>query len=163
MGMFNYFTKIGKFETCEVEFFEVGHTHCDNDQRFSVVGGILRDAPELETKEDFLNCIRQNYEPLKGYELVLLTLGGIRDWKNWLADFKEELVNHTGKGSAHSFKFVPFKKLPFEWQMMRFGTVKESEGLPCQADDIILLVKAFMRDTTLLQNPLVICTAASGI
>ena len=49
----SYLTTQEKFETVQEEFFRVGHTHNEQDQRFSSVATILSRARTLESPEDF--------------------------------------------------------------------------------------------------------------
>ena len=52
-NFFSYLTTQEKFETAQEEFFRVGHTHNEQDQRFSSVATILSRARTLESPEDF--------------------------------------------------------------------------------------------------------------
>lgn len=153
--VFKFLTHLtSMFDTCGVNFFEVGHTHLDLDQRFSVVGPVIASAEELETPTDFANRISYQYQPLAGHSLHVEVMESIRDWKLWLTNFSEDISGHTGKTSAHSFKLIRYKNLDPSWLELKCQNIDE-RGDP-QADDRLLLVKSFMRDLIPLQNPLVV-------
>ena len=155
----NYLADV--FGTNGLEFMEVGHTHVDLDQRFSVLGPIIAAASELETPEDFGMLIRTKYAPLKGHELHVRLMTAVRDWKAWTHPIGEHFGGHTGKGSAHAFRFVRYKHLSEDWQKLTI-TDRDSLG-PANPDDIIALVKGFMRDTRLLQDPLLVRRAGTPL
>ena len=71
----NYLTYM--FDTCGVNFFEVGHTHLDQGQQLSVVGPVVASAEELETPTDFANIISNRHQPLKGHRLHVGVLESI--------------------------------------------------------------------------------------
>lgn len=148
----NYLSEV--FVSTGLHFFMVGHTHTDVDQRFSVVGPVIAEATELETPADFAAVIRRRYKPLDGHELHVQVLEAIRNWKAWLINYGEVLGGHTGKGSAHAFKFVRYKNLYPSWHDMTFDSISGLDQP--QAEDRLLLVKGFMRDNCPLQNPLIV-------
>ena len=52
-----------KFEATEVQFLQAGHTHNEQDQRFSTVASLLSRAPVLEEPQDFADWIRAQVVP----------------------------------------------------------------------------------------------------
>ena len=143
-----------QFASVCLEFFMVGHTHCDLDQRFSTAGPVLAEAEELERPADFGKILETKYKPLKGHVLDVSVMEAVRDWKSWLHDISETFAGHAGKGSPHSFKMVHYGDLCPEWQALHF---QERDGLgEPQADDVVQIVKAYVRDSHPLQEPLVI-------
>jgi hypothetical protein len=74
-----------KFESVELQFLQVGHTHNEQDQRFSTVATVLSRAPVLETPSDFAKWIRENVKPLKGLDLHVEVLDGTFDFQAWFA------------------------------------------------------------------------------
>ena len=142
------------FTITAVDFFMVGHTHCNIDQRFSIVGPILASASELETPEDFAHCIRRKHRALDGHELIVEVVRGVRDWKSALDKFGTNVCGHTGKGSAHSFRWLKYKNLDAQLRNTEFASC-DDRTTPAE-DDTILLIKSYMRDKELLHNPLVV-------
>jgi hypothetical protein len=64
-----------------MEFFVVGHTHNVVDQRFSVVGPVLKAAQVLETPSDFMNLIKERVRPGICRDLQVEIMQATHDWK----------------------------------------------------------------------------------
>ena len=54
------------FEAAEVQFLQTGHTHNEEDQRFSSVGALLQRAPVLEDPYEFADWMHAHIVPLRG-------------------------------------------------------------------------------------------------
>ena len=54
-----------------MEFLHVGHTHNEQDQRFSTVGALLASAPTLEDPEEMRYFLLEHIHPPKGRDLIV--------------------------------------------------------------------------------------------
>ena len=75
-------TSANTFDTTQVEFFKVGHTHNEQDQRFSTVGSSLALAPVLEGPEEFVEWIRSHVTPVRGRRLHVEIIHRTMDSRN---------------------------------------------------------------------------------
>ena len=87
----------------EVSFLMVGHTHEAVDRFFSFINRCLKKNATVMTPEH-LHTILLEYLT-SGVKIECHDLEFVADWKKWMSGCKEELHDHTGKGSAHHFRF----------------------------------------------------------
>jgi hypothetical protein len=147
----------GVFQTTELSTMVKGHTHIDVDQRFSAVGTLLKGTKVLQDMDDFREIIQRKLCGQKGREVIAEMVPGVRDWSDFFKAADVQLHGHTGAGSAHVFKFVKRCDLV---EGGPDGMVVDpgcfGVGLTENKGDVIMLVKALMRDTSLCQQPLLI-------
>ena len=97
----------------DTEFLPSGHSHNEQDQRFSTVAGVMSMAPVLEDMEEFAEWIRKEVAPVRGRELHVECLAGTWDFRQWLlpielhikglvATQKEPEANHVWRIVARS-------------------------------------------------------------
>ncbi|CAK0867742.1 unnamed protein product [Prorocentrum cordatum] len=143
---------VGKkiFTTATQSHFMKGHTHFQLDQKFSTIGSRLASTGVMETIQDFKLAIEQSFET----NLSCTIVDGSRDWKSLLENLGMQLHGHTGPKAPHQFMLVRRSHLVEDGAtdliVSRGGWGIDVEDHP---DDVILLTKAFMRDTQLSQMP----------
>ena len=67
----------------DLEYFKVGHTHCLNDMRFSIVKRILSKNAKLEDLGAFKNAIQAGMPNYRGLPLVVEQVAGSWDFKEY--------------------------------------------------------------------------------
>ena len=72
-----------RMASTQVEFLKVGHTHNEQDQRFSTVASLLSQAPILEDAEEMQQFMLEHIKPPRGRSLVVEVLRGLGDWR-WM-------------------------------------------------------------------------------
>ena len=81
----------------------VGHTHEAVDRFFSFINRCLKKNATVMTPEH-LHAILLDYLN-SGEQIECHDLEFVADWKKWMSGCNDELHDHTGKGSAHHFRF----------------------------------------------------------
>ena len=71
------------FEAAEVQFLQTGHTHNEQDQRFSSVWALLQRAPVLEDPYEFADWMRANIKPPRGRALHVEVMESTWDFQSW--------------------------------------------------------------------------------
>ena len=137
---------------------EVGHTHIDQDQRFSVCGSALAREARLGTPVEFLTCIRNRVEPARGRLQVLDTLHVSRIGTSFFAPLNLNYHGHTGKDSVHVFRFVGAEDVkPIVQDEADFlDTGDFPGGTAIHGCDVIMLAKDRMGDEVLSQSPVLV-------
>ena len=106
----------GKARSICNEFFMVGHMHNIVDQRFSIVGTALREAPILQTPEEFLETITDKVKPGLGREVRTEMMLGVHDWKAFFAHLELHVGGLTstfeGEETCHAWRVIRRSDLP---------------------------------------------------
>ena len=94
------------------KLFELrGHTHNLVDQRFAVVGQVLKRSPVLENLEDFAAAVREDVTPKAGRDLRVEVMEGSHDWASFFAPI------NTAISGLVSTKLEP--EACHAWRMIR--------------------------------------------
>ncbi len=147
-----------KFHTTSWEGMMVGHTHIDQDQRFSVCGAALAQEPCLQTPEAFMSAIARKVEPARGRLRRVKKLSVARDWGKLFDPMCLKFHGHTGPSSVHSFMFLRYEDL----MSSPFADTVDTSSFPehqLEGSDVIMLTKFRMSDAVLSQAPLFVCPA----
>ena len=155
-----------KFDSVEAEYMKSGHTHNEQDQRFSVVAGVVSSAPVLENKEEFRDYMQAHIPPVKGREVIVEILPVVWDFEQWLDEplnvhIKGLGATHLEPEATHVWRIISRSLLPSA------GFTDESivcfhEGwkhIEPNPADAILLLKAAMHKTSFTQQPILLCPA----
>ncbi len=140
-----------KFRTVSWESMQVGHTHIDQDQRFSVCGAHLSKESRLETPQDFAAAIR-TVEPVRGRQQVVTYMQACRNWNSFFAPLSMQFHGHADKQSVHSYTFVRYEDMIVS-QAAAVVEVGDLEGHVFQDTDVVMLTKLNMCDKELSQPP----------
>ena len=74
MSYLNFLVASNKFEATETEYMKPGHSHNEQDQRFSTIATTLSSAPVLETPGAFRDWIYEHVHPVQGRKLHVQVL-----------------------------------------------------------------------------------------
>jgi hypothetical protein len=156
-----YLVGVQRFETVEVQFLQVGHTHNELDQRFSTVATTLSRAPTLEDPDEFASLIRQQIFPPRGRTLVVEVLNCTYDFQGWFqaglgSNISGLAATHVQPETNHVWRFVPRYLLPHVAKEVVVSTSLHEEwsSKPEADSDVLLFVKEFMHSPSLSQQPL---------
>ena len=157
-----YLVATRKFKTVTMNYLLVGHTHEDIDHLFGIIVNILIMKISFETPAEMLAHIlermtpriQRRHERCKGY-----MLRAVRDWSNWLFPIQKTLFNGFGNRggieAAHSFAYVSRCEMS-EAMQRALEAGQGGPGVQGNDDDVLCIVKAYMRDTTPNQPPLLV-------
>ncbi len=150
-----------KFVSTRWQSMMVGHTHNDQDQRFSVVGAVLSRMPILEVPLDFATAIESHVKPARARLLNVELFEAAHDWATFFQPLRCQFHGHTGQGSAHSFTFTRYADILASAQGPESEVdVSNYPGHRLEEDDVCLLVRHHMADTSLSQPPLLVLPVA---
>lgn len=156
----SYLVATEKFECVEQQFMQTGHTHNEQDQRFSSVTTLLSRAPVLEDATDFADWIR-NIAPPRNRSLHVEVLDTTYDFSAWFSALQIQLsglaATHAEPDTNHSWRFVRHSMLPqlVSDPVIECG-VAAWEGCPSDGRDVILLVKQFLHHADFSQRALLV-------
>ena len=158
----SYLTSRHCFRTATWAGMQVGHTHIDQDQRFSVCGAIIARQAVLENLSDVIDIMRQKVKPSRGRNLLVEELHVARNWTNFFAPLNYPFTGHAGKGSAHLYMFVRYEDMVLsgDTQQLDFGKFTGCSEGDLEGDDVFLLVKHYMSSKMLSQPPMLVMRAA---
>ena len=143
-----------KFDAADLQFLQCGHTHNEQDQRFSTVATSLSRAPVLEDPEEFAAWIRNNVKPARGRTLHVEVLDSTYDFQSWLQNCGVQVsglaATHAEPRTTHCWRICRRSLLP------EVGTVMETWDGGNDESDAVLMVKEMLHHTQLTQQPLVI-------
>ena len=98
------------FEAAEVQFLQTGHTHNEQDQRFSSVGFLLQRAPVLEDPYEFADWMRASIVPPRGRALHVEVLESTWDFQTWFFQLDAQTsglaATHTEPDTNHMWRLV---------------------------------------------------------
>ena len=148
------------FEAAEVQFLQTGHTHNEQDQRFSFVGALLQRAPVLEDPYEFADWMHANIVPPRGRALhveVLESTGYVQSWLFQLdAQMSGLAATHTEPDTNHVWRLVRSSMLvnvlpPEDLEV----EVAHSSWKSLRADDsdVALLVPQYLHNTRMPLMP----------
>lgn len=148
-----------RFESCEVQYFQVGHTHNEQDQRFSSIATVLARAPSLEDAKEFRDYIQTNVRPVRGRAMHVELLEETYDFQKWISGAGVQVsglaATHLEPNTCHLWRFIPRSMLPLVLDHQ--ADVQKCDawvGLPENDSDVVLLVKQYLHSSTLAQEPL---------
>jgi hypothetical protein len=155
-----YLVAKSKFVTTNIFFLMVGHTHEDVDQMFGVVLELILKKHRFETPEGFLELCEKELGhriKAKGEQLVTQVIECVRNFKLWLDPLHMSVSgafgNRFGIESPHAFSF----KLRRDCTRSDFTNTTRAGVTPGgHPEDVMVCVKAYMRDTRLQDVPDVI-------
>ena len=84
-----------RFDAVEVQYLQTGHTHNEQDQRFSSVSTLLSRAPILEDPSEFADWIRAHLQPVGGRQIHVEVLQGTFDFRSWYLPLNLSLLGYT--------------------------------------------------------------------
>ena len=148
-----------KFDAVEVQYMTTGHTHNEQDQRFSSVATALKRAPVLEDPSDFAQWILNNVRPARGRRLHVEVLSSTWDFQKWFHGLGVQIAGlaatHLEPDVNHVWRFCRRSMLPEIGVPIENGHV-DWQDLENQPSDVVLLVKQFMRDIKMAQSPILV-------
>ena len=143
------------FQTCTLNFLTVGHTHEDVDQLFGLITSWMSQIHSFSTPEEVLQLLEESLiQKLRGRWSKVYSefVSGIRHWNSWLTPlncrFHGGLQHRSGVEAPHSFSLKHMSSLSGAEQVA--GQENPPGWLP-NPDDVMICVKAFMRDHNLQQ------------
>ena len=95
-----------RFTSAQLSCLMKGHTHLDQDQRFSDVGAKISSSQILECPQDFVEVIKEKVKGSKGRLVHAETVGGTHFWSDWFENLGVDVHGHTGPDAPHVFRFV---------------------------------------------------------
>lgn len=150
-----------KFSTVTLNFLMVGHTHEDIDQLFALICQYVIRRHRWQTPEEFQRLVQESLAQkvaAKGEVLVVRGLRCIREYAAWLEPQRITLYgcwgNRDGFEAPHSFAFKRRSDLSAHELAQVQG--RRVRGFPEHPEDVLCCVKAYMRDKSLQQEPLVV-------
>ena len=104
------------FESSEVDYMQTGHTHNEQDQRFSSVASLLSRAPVLEDPEDFAGWIRKHLVPARGRALHVEVVDSTWDFQLWYHKLNVQMsglaATHLEPDTNHVWRFIRREMMP---------------------------------------------------
>ena len=153
---------LNKFETTELQFLRTGHTHNEQDQRFSTVALTLSRAPVLEDTDDFAAWIRANVKPLGSRVLHVEVLKGTYDFQQWFAKLDVCISGLAATSlepdTNHVWRFIPSSLAPSLLDRSIEIEVAHDDwkGMVHDDNDVVLLLKQYMHSDHFSQVPLLV-------
>ena len=154
----SWLVSTSKFDAWDVEFPKSGHSHNEQDQRFSSCATCLAAAPILESPRKFCEWLEANLKPIGGRKVHVEILEGCMDFQKWFVPYGIQLAGHcpttVEEDVCHHWRFVKRRDIncPYEYASIQ-TTHPEWQDLPEDDDDVILLTKESISMTKLSQNP----------
>ncbi len=146
------------FASISLNFFTVGHTHLDQDQRFTVLATALARAEVIEDLDGVAERIRQFVPTARAREQIIEKMEAFRDWTEYFQALQVMCHGHAGKGSPQCFKIVRRSQL-FLPEGMVVDKSHFAKDVEERADDAVVVVKRFMHDTKISQQPVLLLPA----
>jgi hypothetical protein len=151
------------FEAAEVQFLQTGHTHNEQDQRFSSVGALLQRAPVLEDPYEFADWMHANIVPPRGRALHVEVLESTWDFQSWLFQLDAQLsglaATHTEPDTNHVWRLVRSSMLVnvLPPEALEVEVAHSSwKSLGADDSDVVLLVQQYMHSARMSQKPLLV-------
>ena len=156
-----------RFSGTQVEFFKVGHTHNELDQRYSTAATTLSSAPTLEDPEEFRDWLLANLKPVRGRDLVVEILRGTMDFSQWQQPLGVQMTGITStwceKTANHVWRFVKRSDIALYVQPQLPWEVEPGceqwQGFEQLPNDVVALYKESMHSSALSQMPLLVLPA----
>ena len=167
-----WLVKAGLFETANLFFLRVGHTHEDIDQLFSILVALILRCHHFQTPRELLNLLAQELQPkfeAKKEELHSEIVTAVRDWQSWLLGLNRTVTNcwanRKGQEAPHSFSFKQGRAIsPSEaqWLMARRPAAREpgDQETRIELDAVYCCIKEFMGSRELKQAPVLVLPTA---
>ena len=163
--------KAGLFETANLFFLRVGHTHEDIDQLFSILVALILRCHHFQTPQELLHFLTKELQPkfeAKKEELHSEMVTAVRDWQSWLLGLQRTLThcwaNRKGQEAPHSFSFKRGRGISpaeAEWLKPPGGQVTSIPGGQVtsnhiELDAVYCCVKEYMGSRDLKQAPVLV-------
>jgi hypothetical protein len=152
-----------RFLTATLNFLMVGHTHEDVDQLFGLVVSLVLQRFKFQTPKDLVDHLEASLRArvqAKGEELHVSQLHVIRDFSRWVEPVHRELYNalatREGIEAPHSFSM----KLRDSLAPVETAMAQPAPGVPVSPQDVMCVVKTYMRDKHPQQAP--VCAIPAG-
>ena len=142
-----------KVDTIDLMQGQIGHTHNEEDQRFSVARAALRRSDKLEVPTDFRDQIVKGVIPVRGRSQHAEVLTGSFDWNDFFSTMGNIRGLLTGHTETKHTKERGEEAVHF-WRFMRRENVEcgvplvEWPGYEHHPDDVVLMVKFYASSTT---------------
>ena len=152
-----------RFESAELNYMTVGHTHNELDQRFSSVATLLNKAPVLEDPEDFAEWIRKHVIPARGRQLHVEVLDSTYDFQKWFHGLDVQVgglaATKAEPDTTHVWRIVRRSALPNVLPRPDMEVEVHHDAwkeLPADPRDAVLFVKQFMHSSEMSQSPMLL-------
>ena len=149
------------FESSEVDYMQTGHTHNEQDQRFSSVASLLSRAPVLEDPEDFAEWIRKHLLPARGRALHVEVVDSTWDFQLWYHKLNVQMsglaATHLEPDTNHVWRFIRREMMPKLMPGTEVVVTHDAwKDLPPHDKDCVLIVKKYMHSSEVSQTPLLV-------
>ena len=146
----------GCFQSVQVEFLQVDHTHNELDQRFSSMCSIVKDEDCLQDPADVVKMLQSKMRPAQGRDLFIEEMPNTWDFRAWFTDCFHMHISgltstKTQSWANHVWHFRP-RLLVTDASAIEVHHPDWSD-LQEQPLDIILSVKQYMASADESQPP----------
>ena len=143
------------FQTIQVEFLQVDHTHAELDQRFSSMSSIMMNADGLQDPGDVVSLLKSHMKAASGRDLVVEAFPNTWNFKSWFAPLQLHVGGLTATKSepwaCHVWRFS-HRLLEADCRAIETHH-PDWQSLPEHPSDCILSVKQFMASPEQCQPP----------
>lgn len=148
------------FETLEVQYLQVSHTHNEIDQRFSSMASVIKKAECLESLGQLKDFLIQHMRPAQGRVMHIEVLQDNWNFNAWLQQTSEAtwsgLTSTKSQGANHLWRFCRRQHLG---QEIVECSHEKWKSWPEDPNDICVTVKQYMSDPEKSQPPEVLMPA----
>ena len=145
------------FETVEVQYMQVSHTHNELDQRFSSMASLIKRCDCLQSLEDLKTYLEQHMRPAQGRALSVHLLGNTWSFKTWFDTTGCRISGLTATrlepNANHLWRFSRRERLEGGFIENHHD---EWVSTPEHSADVCLSVKQFISSSEVSQNPEVV-------
>ena len=89
-----------RFDEVTLALYRVGHTHNRLDQRFGVIASKLSQAVCLQTPDDYVGWLKEQYRPARNVALHIEVLKGIHLWREALKPLDVHFLGMQGTNTT---------------------------------------------------------------
>ena len=147
----------GRVEECTLAMYRVGHTHNRLDQRFGVIANKLSHAECLETPQDYVAYLQENYKAARNLPVHIELLSGVHSWRTLFEPCGFEFAGLQGSkttaDAAHVLRVVKRCLVQAAVPNVTCDLDQDEEGNP---NDPVLLAKHWLCSRQLSQPPTVL-------
>ncbi|CAK8991031.1 unnamed protein product [Durusdinium trenchii] len=157
-----------RFRSVTHIFGQVGHTHGPIDQRLGQAAATFSKQACIESPEDFVDLLKNQFSPIRNRTLKVELLPGSLDMKKYLSQYTVEIgglvtSHHDPADANHCWRFIRRSDLPvYDDQTGESWAPQEipKESYPHLPNDCILLVKHLVNSESLSQSPMTLLPAS---